>query len=448
MRIVEFRAENVKKLKVVVIHPKGPLVQLTGSNGSGKTSVLDSILYALAGTEDLPSQPIRKGADKGGVLIDLGDLRVMRKFTPTGNVLIVEGKKGERYQKPQQMLDKLFGNLTFDPLAFTRMKTKDQADALRSLVRMDVDIDEIDNQIKAEYDERTIANRAIKGLQAQVDAISVVAELPEKPIDITKLITDLEQAGTKNADIVLRKQELNQSLNDNARRIKEAEAQIAEAADLERRAAEVRKNAQETLTLAGKLAKTLEAEEFPEAIDTVALRESIENARATNSQIARRTEKEKLQAELDEKNEYVTQLETSMEERKAKKATAIAEANMPVEGLGFENGEVMYMGLPLNQASGAEQLRVSCAIAMASNPEVRIIRITDGSLLDDTSLELIKQMAIAKDYQIWIERVDTSGKIGIVMEDGEVKTVNEEPEPVAAEEAKEPVSKAKKAAKK
>jgi len=41
------------------------------------------------------------------------------------------------------------------------------------------------------------------------------------------------------------------------------------------------------------------------------------------------------------------------------------------------------------------------------------------------TLALIAGMAAEKDYQIWIERVDASRKIGIVMEDGEVASDNQ-----------------------
>lgn len=61
---------------------------------------------------------------------------------------------------------------------------------------------------------------------------------------------------------------------------------------------------------------------------------------------------------------------------------------------------------------------MSVAIAMASNPKLRVLRIKDGSLLDKASLALLESMADDRDYQVWIERVDTSGTVGIIMEDG------------------------------
>jgi len=58
---------------------------------------------------------------------------------------------------------------------------------------------------------------------------------------------------------------------------------------------------------------------------------------------------------------------------------------------------------------------------MAASPTLRLIRIRDGSLLDDDAMKLLSKMAEKDGYQIWIERVDTSGKVGFIIEDGSVK---------------------------
>ena len=76
---------------------------------------------------------------------------------------------------------------------------------------------------------------------------------------------------------------------------------------------------------------------------------------------------------------------------------------------------------PFDQASDAERLRASCAIAMRGDAKLRVLRVRDGSLLDEDSLRLLSEMAEAEDWQCWVERVDTSGKVGIVIEDGKVK---------------------------
>jgi len=62
------------------------------------------------------------------------------------------------------------------------------------------------------------------------------------------------------------------------------------------------------------------------------------------------------------------------------------------------------------------------AIAMAANPALRVIRVRDGSLLDEDAMQMPADAADANDYQIWIERVDNTGEVGFVLEDGHIKT--------------------------
>src|SRR3974390_3156202 len=85
MKIIKFVGENVKKIRLVEITPRGPVVQVTSKkNGQGKSSTLDAIMYALSGGHSLPDQPLRKGADRGRVTLDLGDYIVERVFRRSG----------------------------------------------------------------------------------------------------------------------------------------------------------------------------------------------------------------------------------------------------------------------------------------------------------------------------------------------------------------------------
>jgi hypothetical protein len=129
-------------------------------------------------------------------------------------------------------------------------------------------------------------------------------------------------------------------------------------------------------------------------------------------------------------------LTDAMVAREKARQAALAEAKMPIEGLGFavdERGRptVTFGGVPFEQASTAEQLRASTAIAMAANPSLRVLRVKDGSLLDDDSMKLLAEMAAREDFQLWIERVGTEGGVGIVMENGEVKTDQPKAKPKA-----------------
>src|SRR6185436_2642524 len=130
-KIIKLTSENVKRLTAVEITPKGNVVVIGGRNGAGKSSVLDSIEYALGG-DPSAKMPVRRGEKNAKVVVDLGDIVVKRSFTSAGGThLIVTNADGEKQTSPQAILDKLVGRLTFDPLEFSRQKPAQQAETLR-----------------------------------------------------------------------------------------------------------------------------------------------------------------------------------------------------------------------------------------------------------------------------------------------------------------------------
>ena len=112
-------------------------------------------------------------------------------------------------------------------------------------------------------------------------------------------------------------------------------------------------------------------------------------------------------------------LTAQLEAIDAEKLAGLQAAPMPIPGLSISDESVLFNGVPFSQASGAERLRVSLAIVMAANPELRVCYIKDGSLLDDDSLQLVREMAAEHDYQVWLEMVGDHHD-GIVIEDGAI----------------------------
>ena len=206
LRVIALQAENIKRISLVRIRPKGNMVLVSGENGSGKTSLLDSLAYAIMGERGMPSDPIRKGKNTAKVQVDLGDLQVTRHFTrihggkePYLTTLTIEGKNREKYPSPQSILDGIKGVISFDPQAFTGMDDRKQLETLRKLVVFDVDLDAIDAAKKEAYDKRRDVGRDIDGAKARLkSAIVPVEGLPEKPIDTAELTKKLEGAAAMN----------------------------------------------------------------------------------------------------------------------------------------------------------------------------------------------------------------------------------------------------------
>lgn len=426
MKIISLEAENVKRLKAVAIRPNGNLVEITGRNGAGKTSVLDSIWWALAGTAHVQSAPIRKGETEAVIKLDLGELKVRRSFKRKEDgeyttSIVVESADGMRATSPQKMLDALVGELSFDPLAFTRLDAKGQFEALKRFVP-GVDFDAIEKANKADYEKRTDANRRAKEARTVADRTEIPAA-PGAEIDEEALAAELEKAGEHNAEIETRKIRREQASDAIKRQREIAAAYRNNAADLRRQADEEAKKADTHDASVADLVKKFEtAPALPEPIDTTALRAKLTEARRTNATITaaatarnRKIDAQQIAESFEAQSAALTK---AMEKRSKDKQAAIAAAKMPVDGIEFGDGEILLNGVPFEQASDAEQLRASVAIAAAGNPKLRVIRVRDGSLLDEQSMTLLAEMATERDMQVWVETVASGRPGAIIIEDG------------------------------
>ena len=433
MRIVKLEAENFKRLQAVEITPEGHIVSIEGNNDQGKSSVLDAIWVALEGLTVAPPEPVRKGEQKATIRLDMGEMIVTRTFTvQDGNkytsTLKVTNSEGLRYDSPQQQLNQLIGEIGFDPFEFVSMKPDEQADTLLGMVPLEVDLDEMAEADEADRERRRDINRDAKALVPQIEAIVVPDKLPER-IDPDELVDQLGRAGDHNTSVEREK--------DRRARIENDYAELTQdIADAEQRLEEMRARAKS----ASEQIASWDPVEDP--IDTSELRRRIEAAEETDRLHGDAERRAELQSRFDELKSQSEALTARMEEREAERASALRAAEMPIRGLGFRfddkgRGTLLFEDVPFEQASSAQQLRVSTAIAMAANPRLRVLRVKDGSLLDENSMKLLSDMIADQDFQLWIERVGTGG-VGIIIEDGHVRGSAPKKPPVDKKAKKSP----------
>jgi len=398
MKIIGLQSNNIKRLKAVTlaIDEKDNLVIVSGKNAQGKTSLLDSIWMALGGTKAIPDKPIRDGEESADITLDIKgeklSFKVHRSFTEKASYLTVTNEQGAKYSNPQEMLNHLIGNLTFDPLEFTRLANKEQVAQLMQLTGLN--FDETDKEIKELREERTMVGREGKTFTAlDGEALEQVQKLAA-----TEEVS-IAQMSTKYQELSKQKQEHDQG----QRRLVEIDEQMKK------------------LVAEKEYILSLEApKEDPESVKA-----QIDNADETNKAIREAKSKLESHTKHSEKKSEYEGLTSKIQEKEEGKKKALAESKMPINGLAWDDEGVKYNDIPFNQLSGAEQLKVSMAIAMASNPHMRVILIKDGSLLDKDNLSVIESMAKEKDFQIWMEVVSDSGEVGIYIEDGEIKNNNQ-----------------------
>jgi len=449
--ITELIAENVKKLRVVRIDAKNKsLIQITGGNGAGKTTVLDCIWFALKGQKALPERKgkwVRNGAERLSVQLTLknGDKQaftITRTLGLDGNppTLSIEPKvHREEGKTPQAYLDDLFGALTFDPLAFAQMDTQAQVAELRKTAKVELDFEAMAKQDEEDYRARHLVNQSIRDLDAQIKGMVVLEGLPKKPIDTAPIVERLNQAGELNKkaqEVFQARQELGAkaaqlgyeatlkaaAIEEQDKAITQLEERLAAAMQKKRALHQEHDQLKKEHQAAE---KKFQAAPAGEPVDVSVLTTELESANRTNRAIEQRANYDELKTKREAKEKESDKLSRAMEGRAEKKRQVLANAKIPVQGLTFDEREVKFNGIPIDQLGEGEQIRISTLIGMAANPKLRILCIRHGEALDDTGIKQIAELARENDFQVWMARVDTSGKVGIVLEDGTVAARNE-----------------------
>ena len=297
------------------------------------------------------------------------------------------------------------------------------------------DLDAMRQEHEADYRERREFNRIAKDRKAAASLIETPDDTPEEPVSIADLSAQLQALYEANEELSRqsylrsrRRGSVTQLRQVLSRKNTEIENLVADIQTLEQRL----ENARERSCILGKQIRDKEEEiaalpPLGSPVDPEPIQQQIEAAESINQNVEHLRRKEAILAEARDAEQKSKALTEKIDERKELVRKGLAEVVLPVEGLELRGGKVYFDGVPFDQASDAEQLRVSCLVAMRQHAKLRVIRVRDGSLLDDDSLSLLAEMADAHDYQVWIERVDSSGKIGFVIEDGSLLTTSPHP---------------------
>lgn len=419
MKIINLVAENFKKLTAVEITPDGNMVIISGKNAAGKSSVLDAIEATLRGGRCLPKDPIKTGEIRGKTEVLLGDTapeyKVTRKFFGSNSTLVVETVGGTKAKiaSPQAFLDKIVGDLSFDPLVFLKKQPAEQRNTLIDFLGLN--LEDFANKIEAIKTERSSVRREKERRIHEAESLVFTPNLPPQEVSSEQLLGELGAANTHN-----------QSCQEAETEIAITRTKLLTVRNSIEAAQAAIESWQKNLSKAQQLKTQLKAklnQPPPLKCNTADVEEKLKSLSATNEAIRTNIQKREAEADFEACIKDYYNLGEDMKVIENQKAKKLAETVMPIIGLTILSDGLAYEGIPLEQINDAKKLEICVCIAMAMNPKLKVLRIK-GNDLDAESLRAIGRIVEDQDYQIWVEKVSDNEKIGFYIEDGNLVVEN------------------------
>lgn len=410
-KIIKLEANNVQVLKAFSIDAEGDSVVIKGKNGSGKTTALNAIQYALSGGRSFTNveeminrnakEAVEAGEAKSEIIIETDDFVVRRWWTANDKSYIKLKSKGVGELKSvQSLLDKLYSSLNFDPLSIADKGADEQRKLLLEYLDVEEDYESLQSEYEAVYQERRDVGRDKKKAEARFESIEDPGDNIPDRVDLKETYDELEERRKHNDeldDIKRRRDEREQSLIDTNKSIRHKKAEIEqlkkELNELEQQKSEFDK------AVAHLEDKIDEFEKKP--VDE--LKSKIANAEDINHKNDKREKYLESKKQVKDLQETYSKMSSELEFIEEQKAQLLDSDDLPLDGLSVGESGLKYEGFPLSDCSTAERIKVGIGILVAKDPVLRAFTIRDASVLDENSLALVRELCDEYNLQAFYE---------------------------------------------
>lgn len=406
VKINTLEFENVKRIKAVQLAPaKNGLTVIGGDNRQGKTSVLDAIAWALGGEKFRPSSPKREGSvtdphlkvtlDNGIIVERSGKNGALKVIDPAGN-------KGG-----QTLLNSFVEQLALDLPKFLNSTGKEKADTLLKIIGVGDKLYQLERAEKTTYDRRTEVGRIADQKAKFAKELPVYTGVPAQPVSAAELIQSQQEIMAFNAENLRKRQQ---------RDYYKSQLEVAETA---------LKQAQERYDAALNNFRLADVDE-PEDKSTEELERNIAEIDEINKKIRANLDRERAEQEAEDLRDQYNELTHQIESLRQERRELLEGADLPLEGLSVESGELVYKGQKWDCMSSSEQLIVAASIVRKLNPDCGFVLLDKLEQLDSKTLEEFGSWLETQGLQAIATRVSTGDECAVIIEDGmEVRKITE-----------------------
>ena len=404
MKISKLEIENVKRVKAVSLEPtQNGLTVIGGRNNQGKTSVLDSIAWALGGDKFKPTSARRDGSvvppylhvemDNGLVVERRGENSALKVIDPAG-------RKGG-----QQLLNEFVEQFALDLPRFMEQTSKEKANVLLRIIGVEDQLKKLDYDESTTFNRRREVGRIALQKQKYAEELPLYPDVPKEPISASELILRQQDILAKNGE--------NQRLrNEYASMVKRHDELLEK----------LRATQAEFDELTAKIAistKTVE-ELVDESTDEI--RESLLNIEKINTKVRANGERERAEIEAEQYKKDYDALTAEIEDLRAARTKLLDNADLPLPGLSVVDGELTYNGVKWDCMSGSDQLKTATAIVRRLNPKCGFVLLDKLEQMDVDTLKEFGEWLESEGLQAIATRVSTGDECSIIIEDGTAVT--------------------------
>lgn len=420
VKIAALEAENVKRIKAVALTPSPTgLTIVGGNNNQGKTSVLDALAWALGGEKFRPTAAVRDGALAPPHLKVILSNGVVVERRGKNSSLTVTDPTGQR--SGQQLLNAFVEPLALDLPRFMQASDKDKADTLLNIIGVGDALTGLDREIKALYDRRTVIGQIGAQKRHAAEELTEYPDAPSEPVSAIELIQQQQEILLHNADNQRKRMKLAQ-LEEQEKQLGRRVQELSQELEMvEHQLTAVQQDVQDATKTVAQLQDESTAE----------LEQSIRNVEEINRQVSANLAKSKAQDEAERYAQEYTALTEQIKAKRTARMDLLNGADLPLTGLGVEDGSLTYNGKHWQDMSGSDQLRVATAIVRRLNPDCGFVLLDKLEQMDLATLAEFGSWLQAEGLQAIATRVSTGGECQIIIEDGRAKDAEEPPAPKA-----------------
>lgn len=402
MKINKLEIENVKRIKAVKVEPKANgLTVIGGNNNQGKTSVLDSIAWALGGERYKPSQATRDGSVIPPTLHIVMNNGLVVERKGKNSALKVTDPNGQK--AGQQLLNEFVEQLALDLPKFMEASGAEKAKILLQIIGVGPQLTQLEQQEKELYQERLYIGRTADQKEKFAKEQPYYTDAPKDLISASELIYQQQEILARNGENQRKREQLHQ-LEQKYQRINEQMSTLLTK----------QKQVENDLDIARKSALDLHDESTEE------LEQNISNIEEINRKVRVNLDKEKAEDDAKTYRDQYNSLTKNLEDVRDKKAELLNAAELPLPELSVKEGELIYKGQKWDNMSGSDRLKVSTAIVRKLNPNCGFVLLDKLEQMDMKSLQEFGEWLEVEGLQAIATRVSTGDECSIIIEDGYV----------------------------